>query len=298
MLKLVALIAFVLCTAAAPAFAQELPLWPHGAPRPHVRTDGQQIAPLTGPESVRVSPEGDHVVSNVTQPSIMPYLPSPETATGAAIIIAPGGGHRELWIDHEGYREAQWFADHGIAAFVLKYRLSQQPNSPYTIDDSIADMRRAIRTVRANAAQWHVAPDRVGVMGFSAGGNLAALVSWQAGDVVNSRDPIDRQSGAPSFSVLVYPGIPMHDAFTAQTPPAFLLVGGDDRPEMSDGLAQVYLDLKRAGVGAELHILSGVGHGFGMRDTNPPHVSQWMQLLYNWMDARGLLTRAPAPPAH
>jgi len=279
----------------APAFAQEaLPLWAHGAPAAHTHN-----APLVGPETVRVSPEGDHVVSNVTQPSITPYLPTPDNATGAAIIIAPGGGHRELWIDHEGYREAQWFADHGVAAFVLKYRLSQQPNTPYTIDDSIADMRRAIRTVRSRAAEWHVSPDRIGVMGFSAGGNLAALASWHvADDNAHARDPIDRQSGAPSFSVLIYPGIPTHDAFTAQTPPAFLLAGADDRADISEGLVQVYLDLKRAGVGAELHILGGVGHGFGMRNTNPPHVSQWMQLLYNWMDARGLLTRASAPAAN
>jgi len=120
---------------------KEILLWPNGAPG----SEGK-----TGAENVRITEQGDHVLTNIHQPSITPYLPAADKNTGIAIIVIPGGGHSELWITHEGDNPAKWFADHGIAAFVLKYRLAREKNSTYTIDkDELNDVQRAIRLVRS-----------------------------------------------------------------------------------------------------------------------------------------------------
>jgi endo-1,4-beta-xylanase len=177
----------------------ELLLWPNGAPGSEGRTT---------PEKVRVTEGGDHVVSSIHRPSITPYLPDRSAATGAAIIVAPGGGHRELWIDHEGYNVAQWLRERGIAAFVLKYRLAREDGSTYTIEgNALADIQRAIRVVRSSAAQWGVDTARIGVMGFSAGGEVAAraAMSWDDGNT-SASDAIDRLSSRPAFQALIYPG--------------------------------------------------------------------------------------------
>ncbi len=270
--------------AAATAMAQPspVPLWPNGAPGPAV---------AAAPEIVHLSPQGDHIISGIHQPSITPYLPAPGAATGAAVIIAPGGGHKELWIDHEGYRVAEWLSARGVAAFVLKYRLSQEPGSPYSLEkDSLGDIQRAIRLVRSRSAAWHIDPERIGVMGFSAGGELAALAGWRDPVVTGGIDPVDGQSAKPSFEALIYPALPSHGAFSTSPPPTFLLAGDQDRPQISEGVAELYLQIHRARGSVEMHILAGVGHGFGMRDTNPAAVRAWPTLLYNWLDAKGFLT--------
>ncbi|HEY4975501.1 MAG TPA: hypothetical protein VII41_17950, partial [Steroidobacteraceae bacterium] len=145
-----ALLLLARCSIALAAAAEPAPvlLWPDGAP------GSQQPA---SPDQVRLSPLGEHIVSGVHQPSITPYLPAAGHASGAAVIVIPGGGHRELWMDHEGYRVGRWLADHGIAAFVLKYRLAQEAGSTYTIEgDELADVQRALRLVRHQAAPWHI----------------------------------------------------------------------------------------------------------------------------------------------
>ncbi|MEO6454747.1 MAG: alpha/beta hydrolase, partial [Ginsengibacter sp.] len=173
---------------------QEIFLWPNGAPG----SEGK-----TGKEKIRVV-DVDNVVSNIHSPSITPYLPSKEKATGAAVIIAPGGGHRELWISHEGYNPAKWFSERGIAAFVLKYRLARDTLSTYTIDkDELGDMQRAIRLVRSRAKEWGLDTARIGVMGFSAGGEVAGLSAMRFDNgKADATDLLDRQSSRPAFQAL------------------------------------------------------------------------------------------------
>jgi len=250
-------------------------LWPNGAGR-----DAAAVAE----EKVRLTDDGEHIVSNVHAPSITAYIPNGR-ATGAAVIVVPGGGHVELWMDHEGYNVAKFLADNGIAAFVLKYRLAREKGSLFTVDgDSLADLHRAIRLVRSRSQHWRIDPERVGVMGFSAGGELAALAGarYDSG-VPGSNDPVERQGSRPSFQALLYPAIPQGLSFSAQTPPAFLLGGADDQPAISQGLAELYLAMRRAGAQVELHIYEGVGHGFGLRSRNEGPVAAWPQRFLEWL---------------
>lgn len=276
-----ALCSLVLFAAAAPA-ADQILLWPAGAPG----SDGR-----TAPETVRINPPDEEVLSSINAPSITPYLPEPSKATGAAVIVIPGGGHREIWITHEGYRVAQAMAERGIAAFVLRYRLSRADNTPYTLmGHSLPDVQRAIRLVRSRALEWNIDPDRVGVMGFSAGGHLAVLAGTHVAVADPSvPDPIDRLSARPTFLGLIYAYIPDDIVFAADTPPAFFIFGDSDT--VTKGQVQRYLQLEQLGVPAELHVLSGVGHGFGIRPVNPPQVATWPQTFVNWLDAQGFLKK-------
>lgn len=277
-----------LCAAvlvAAGAFAADpILLWPKGAPG----SEGK-----TTPESVRIAPPDDEVVTNVHAPSITPYLPDPAKATGAAVIIIPGGSHREIWITHEGYRVAQALADRGIASFVLRYRLARAEGSTYgVVRHSLADVQRAVRLVKSRGAEWKIDPARVGVMGFSAGGHLAALSGTQIPEAnAAALDPIDRLSARPAFLGLIYAYLPAEIAFKADTPPTFFIFG--DKDVVVPPQAPRFFELQKLGVTSELHILSGVGHGFGIRANNPPQVAIWPTLFADWLDAIGLLKPAP-----
>lgn len=256
-------------------------LWSQGAPGSEDKT---------AEEKSRITPDGEHVVSSIHRPSITAYLPTKESATGAAVVIAPGGGHSELWMDHEGVNVARWLSAHGVAGFVLKYRLAREKGSTYTIDGtSLADMQRAIRLIRSHAAEWAVNPDRIGVMGFSAGGEVAALAATRFHTTNDSTDEIDRQSDKPSFQALVYPAIPADMKLSRDTPPAFLACGENDRQNISQGLPELYLAMKRAGASAELHVYAGVGHGFGLRDRTRGSVAGWISRFQEWLDTRGFL---------
>jgi endo-1,4-beta-xylanase len=264
---------------AAPLGAQQRPeqlLWPDGAPGSRGRT---------APEKVRVTDGGDHVVSSIHRPSITAFVPTSGTGTGAAVVVAPGGGHRELWIDHEGYNVAEWLRDHGIAAFVLKYRLAREEGSTYTIEgDALHDIQRAIRVVRANANAMGIDTARIGVMGFSAGGELAAraAMSWDDGDPAAS-DRIDRLSSRPAFQALIYPGNSGALTVSKRSPPVFIAAGYNDRPDISRGMAELYLKYKEAGVPAELHLYAAAGHGFGTRATTRSASGRWPQRLVEWL---------------
>jgi endo-1,4-beta-xylanase len=277
----------LLCVLAGVAIAeqpQSLLLWPSGAP-------GSEGG--SGVETVRLNEHGEHIVSNVHAPSITVFLPARHKATGAAVIVIPGGGHTELWMDHEGYAVAAFLAHHGVAAYVLKYRLAHAPGSTYTVEgNALADVQRAIRTVRSRSEEWRLHPDGIGVMGFSAGGELAALAAtrYDSGDP-NSVDPVERLSSRPRFQALFYPAIPQGMAFSPDTPPAFLLCGAMDQPAISLGLAELYLAMRRAGVRAELHIYDGAGHGFGLRPSNPGPVAGWPSRFLEWLEQQGLAKR-------
>jgi len=264
---------------------KEIPLWPSGAPGSESRS-GEE-------EAVRVTQDGERVVSNVHKPSITPYLPPGDKATGAAVIIAPGGGHRELWADHEGHNIARWLSAHGIAAFVLKYRLAREPNSTYKVDEhALADTQRAIRLVRSRAREWAINPARVGVLGFSAGGELAALSSMRFdGSNKDAADAVERESSRPDFQALIYPGSSSRIVPTKESPPVFLVCGYKDRPDISRGLAEVYLKFKEVGVPAELHIYATAGHGFGVREKNRGAVATWPARFEEWLVELGLLQK-------
>ncbi|MES1225030.1 MAG: alpha/beta hydrolase [Bacteroidota bacterium] len=254
----------------------EILLWPNGAPG----SEGK-----TGEEKVTTSTSGERSVSNVHRPSVISYLPAKNKATGVAIIIAPGGGHVSLKIDHEGAYLAKFLNEHGIAAFVLKNRLAREPGSTYNVDgDAEADMQRSIRLVKSRAAEWDSDTARIGVLGFSAGGELAGLSAMRFDSAkLNSTDIVDLQSSRPSFQALIYPGSILRLAPVKNSPPLFLTGGFTDRDDISKGMALLYLKYKEAGIPAELHIYATAGHGFGVRETTKGAVSGWTSRLYEWL---------------
>ena len=277
------------CAAQAAEKQPIVPLWINGAPGSEARkSEAEKIV-------------GSNV-SNIHHPSLTVYLPAKDKATGAAVIVAPGGGHARHAIQHEGYNVGQWLADHGVAAFVLKYRLAKDDATPagaaqpYTIDrDALADAQRAIRLVRARAQEWRVRPDAVGIIGFSAGGEVALLAATRGADGRSgAMDPIEAQSARANFYGLIYPGgLPRTDiVVTKETPPVFLTAGYGDRQNISEGLAEFYLKSKRAGASAELIIYAGAGHGFGVRDTNKSPSGAWIARFHEWLGDRKFLSAA------
>lgn len=254
-----------------------IPLWPAGAPGSEARKDEAE------------KQEGANVV-NVHNPSITPFIPAKD-ATGVAVLIAPGGGHSKLCLGHEGYALAEWFRAHGVAAFVLKYRLAREKGSTYTIQDhAMADTRRALRMIRSRAKEWNIRPDRVGVMGFSAGGELAAFAAMKNDPgKPDAPDSIERESSRPDFQALIYPGT--SGLFSAEKgmPPLFIACGYGDRPDIAEGMATLYLKYKAAGVKAELHIYSEAGHGFGYRPGTTTAAGKWPERFMEWLKDSKLL---------
>lgn len=251
-------------------------LWPAGAPGSEARNHEAEKEDRDG---------GKRNVTNVHQPSITPYLPKADVATGTAIIIAPGGGHRVLCLGHEGDSLAEWFAEHGIAAYVLRYRLAREAGSTYTVDEhAMSDTRRAIRTVRTQALANGINPQRIGILGFSAGGELAALAAMDNDEgKPTAVDPIETVSCRPDFQVLIYPGSSERFIVRAGMPPAFIALGANDRPDIALGMASLYLKYKEVGVPCELHIYSNAGHGFGYRPNTTTAAGAWPMRLREWL---------------
>jgi acetyl esterase/lipase len=266
--------------------APELPLWAGVAPGTPAGATAKEVYEPATPERnySRLSP--------IHHPSITVFLPPKEMATGAAVIICPGGSHRFLAIDHEGYDIARWLNRIGVAGFVLKYRLARTEGYHYTVDTSVGDALRAIRLVRHHAAEWGVDPQRVGLSGFSAGAELAALASARQ-DTVNAQagDPVDRERSRPDFQIIAYPGGPLVSAMKVpkKAPPVFLVCAYDDQGSAAL-TAQLYLKFREADVPAELHIYAQGGHGFGMRESRLPAAS-WNARLQDWMTSLKLLTK-------
>ena len=275
--------ALLVCSLARAAdVPKAIPLWPNGAPGSEGKTT-PEIGKPEGPE------RNFTAITNVHNPSILPYLPAKEKATGVAVIVLPGGGHRNLAIAHEGYNVGEWLAEHGIAAFVVKYRLARESGSTYRIEvEALADTQRAIRLVRNRSREWNVNPDALGVMGFSAGGELAYMASMRMdGGIDSSADPIDHESAKPNFQALIYPGTSAKIQPTRDSPPVFLACGNLDRPDISQGLAEAYLRFKQVGVPAELHIYAKTGHGFGLTPKLRPPASEWPIQFEQWVNNLG-----------
>jgi acetyl esterase/lipase len=270
--------------AAPPASAQFkephpviIPIWPNGAPGSEARRNEKEIAE-------------DYWVRNVHNPSLTLY--KPEHQNGSAIIIFPGGAHRMLVWTGEGVKAGPALNRYGITVFVLKYRLAREDGSKYTIEgDAADDARRAIRFGRANAAEYGVDPKRIGVMGFSAGGELVTLVADNP-EPPRRRpkgDPIDEVSARPDFQVQVFPGpLGLPAKAVKNAPTAFLVAGSLDECCASPTV-QLYEQLRAAGSPAELHMYARAGHAFNMDETDRISVLHWPDRLADWMTDEGLL---------
>ena len=274
---------------AAPACAQYSPvagetvhIWPNGALGSDKRRSEPEIAK-------------DYWVRNVHNPSLTIYRPARQN--GAAIIIIPGGAHKLIVWTTEGVNVARALNRYGLTSFVLKYRLAREEGSPYSIEDAVSDVSRAVRWVRAHAAEYGIDPDRVGIMGFSAGGEL---VSLEADNLSKSDrkplDPIDRFSDRPDFQVLVFPGplgVPANDV--AHAPPAFITAGTLDECCAAPAVA-LYEQLRKAKRDAELHMYAGAGHAFNLDESDRISIVHWPDRLADWLSDEGFMDKS-APSA-
>jgi len=249
------------------------------------------------------------------QPTITVYRPWGHNLSGTAVIVVPGGSYGFLASNHEGRQVANWFNAMGITAFVLKYRLGPRYHHPIELGDA----QRAIRLVRSRATEFEIVPDRIGMMGFSAGGHLASTTATHFdGGNPAAADPIDRAGSRPDFVILGYPVITLEAPYahqgsvknllgdhpdpklveelsnelhvTAQTPPTFLFATSNDDVVPVENSVNFYVALHKAGVPAELHVFEKGPHGVGLALGNPA-LGEWPALLANWLRQRGLLTK-------
>jgi acetyl esterase/lipase len=262
---------------------QVVPLWPNGAP---------------GFEERRNEPERaeSYWVRNIHNPSLTVFLPAKEKATGAAVLVCPGGGHKELVFNAEGVEAARYLADLGVTAFALKYRLGREEGSPYKVDKHAReDGLRAMRLIRSRAQDWNLDPKRIGIMGFSAGGEVVSMVAYTPGEgAADAPDPIDRADSRPDFQVMIYPGpLGIPGVIPTNAPPAFLLVANDDGGA-ARVIAGLFQKMRDAKVPVEAHIFARGGHAFNMGNRSKlATLKGWPQRLADWLGDNNWL--APAP---
>jgi len=265
-----------------------LKVWPAAAPGEKGDIGPEQFQPP------RSEPRPVQRLTNVSQPTLTVYRPSAGD-TGTAVIICPGGGYSILALDLEGTEVASWLNSIGVTAVVLKYRVPARKDQPKHLAP-LQDAQRAVSLVRSQATQWKIAADRIGILGFSAGGHLSAAAATNGDQRQYAPlDAVDQVSCRPDFAVLLYPAylVQKDGALSpeiradAQTPPVFFAHCGDDRIS-SENSALMYLALKKAGVPAELHIYATGGHGFGLRPSANA-CSTWPDRCRDWMKSRGLL---------
>jgi acetyl esterase/lipase len=274
----------------------QIPLWPGSAP---------ELQSVPGPETA--TPGG---VTNVTRPTMTVYAPSGKN-TGTAVVVFPGGGFQMLAMDLEGTEVCDWLTSRGITCVLLKYRV---PSAPYVWQcdcrphnrslstPSLQDAQRTLRLVRSRASEWHIDPNKMGVLGFSAGGYLVAEVSTHFQTRLYAPiDAADQESSRPDFAIAIYPGhlslandsialnptIKTH--ITSQTPPTFLLQNEDDQVDRIEDALSYYMGLKAANVPVELHAYAQGGHAFGLRPSKLP-VSEWPRLVEKWLRTIGMLS--------
>ncbi|WP_165250951.1 alpha/beta hydrolase [Paludisphaera soli] len=241
-------------------------------------------------------------LANVSHPTLTVYRPAPDKDTGASVVICPGGGYHILAMDLEGDEVAAWLNTIGVTGIVLKYRVPRREGTPDGEKpiQPLMDVQRAVKIVRSKAAEWKLDPNRIGVLGFSAGGHLSAAASTRFDEpVYPQKDEIDKLSPRPDFAVLIYPGgmERLDEAdnpvahVTAETPPMFLAHAGDDNVSPINSV-NMYSALKKAGVPAELHIYATGGHGFGLRPSEHP-CSTWPRRCEEWLRTSKLLEPKP-----
>lgn len=285
------LLVAVLAATSAPALAQEvIQVWPEGPP-----TDNG----LSGPT------EGERCVGNVSEPTLTVFHPEPEKAIGGAVLVIPGGGYSVVCVQPEGWPTAEWLTEAGFTAVVLTYRM---PNGHY--DVPIQDAQQAMRLIRSRADAWNVSPDRVGVIGYSAGGHLASTVGTHYfEDFARGEGDHLELSHRPDFMILIYPVISLlpdyahegsrrnllgetppdslrarfsnHLRITGDTPPTFLVHAADDEVVHPFNSVQFFRELKDHGIRTEMHVFDLGGHGFGTGANAPAH--RWPQLAQEWL---------------
>ena len=277
---------FLICLLPLLASAQTkqfvIPLWEKGAP---------------GFEKLKEVPEQakDYWVKNINNPTLTIFLPSKDKATKSAIVVCPGGGHRLLVFNAEGIEPAKFLSDMGVAVFVLKYRLGRDTNTPYKIDvHAKEDGCRAMRLVRSRAAEFGIDPNRIGLMGFSAGGEVVDMVTFEPD--APRHDAIDNSSAKPNFIVQIYPGpsfIP--DDIPHDSPPAFLLAANDDVC-CSPSVLRLLAAYRKAKVPVEVHLYTKGDHGFNMgKRSRLKTINTWPQRLADWLSDNGYLKSTDRP---
>jgi acetyl esterase/lipase len=282
---LAALAFCTLCSMPQRAFAQYTPpighavsLWPNGPRGSEKRRGEAELAK-------------DYWVRNIHNPSLTVFQPARQN--GVAIIVIPGGAHRLIVWTSEGVNMARALNRYGVTAFVLKYRLAREEGSPYSIEDAVSDTRRAVRWVRAHAAEYSVDAKRIGIMGFSAGGEL---VSLEADNVPRrreiARDTIDSFSDRPDFQILIFPGplgVPANDI--AHAPPAFIAAGTLDDCCAAPAVV-LYEQLRTGNRDAELHMYAGAGHAFNLDESGRISIIHWPDRLADWLADEGFIDGA------
>lgn len=274
-----------------------LDVWPKGAPGE--KGDLGDEKPTTGKSG------GVTSITNVSKPTLTIYRPAKEKNTGAAVVIAPGGGYNVLAWEHEGTMVGEWLQSVGVTGVVLKYRVPRRADAPKGDPPlgALQDAQRAISLTRANAKAWGIDPARIGMLGFSAGGHLTAWAATNSDKrSYETIDDADKASCRPDFAALIYPGgivdrvdkekLAPEIRVSKDTPPCFFALAYNDNGPL-DGSLKMMAALKKAGVTAEMHVYSGGGHGFGMRTGEKPHTT-WPKRCEEWMRTEGFLTAAKA----
>jgi acetyl esterase/lipase len=289
------------CPAIAADAPQVVELWP-GKPPDEPGTIGAEktvMSPKLDRKIVEVT-ESTRMLTNVTKPTLTIYRPAKEKDTGTAMLICPGGGYWNLYWELEGEEVATWLNSLGVTGIVLKYRVPRRPDEVRgePARRPLQDSQRAVSLVRSKAKEWGIAPDRIGIVGFSAGGHLAIATATSFDKrMYEPIDDVDKVSCRPDFAVPVYSGylkakdrdgIAAGLRIPAETPPVFLAHGGADIESDPEHSVAMYVALKRAGVSAELHIYAGAAHDFGVRKSDQP-CTTWTQSCADWMRHQGFL---------
>jgi gluconolactonase len=275
-----------------------LDVWPKTAPGEKGDIGEEKPTPAKGRDAI-VS------ITNVSKPTLTLYRPSKEKNTGVAVVVAPGGGYTNLAWEHEGTMVGEWLQSIGVTGVVLKYRVPRRPDSPKGEPPvgALQDAQRAISITRSRAKEWGIDPNRIGMLGFSAGGHLTAWAATNSDKrAYDTIDEADKSSCRPDFAVLIYPGglvdrvnreqLSPEIRVSKDTPPCFFALAYND-PGPLDGSLKMMAALKKAGVTAEMHVYSAGGHGFGMRVGDKPHAT-WPKRCEEWMRTEGFLTAAKA----